>query len=146
ALLLWLKKTERKKKGNMMRELTKVFPDKRSLAEVSRMLESLTGQHLCFQQCLLDSEAMLRRQKEHFRSGLLHSADEFKRRVQSLVDDFHTHGPFGSAVSCDDALGQVSNLRGQLNGLKLEESDLRRGLGIFKMEQSPNKEMQALDK
>ncbi|XP_075910822.1 dynein axonemal heavy chain 2-like [Petromyzon marinus] len=115
-------------------------------AEVSRMLESLTAQHLSFQQCLLDSEAMLRRRKEHFRSGLLHSADEFKRRVQSLVDDFHTHGPFSSAVSCGDALGQVCNLRGQLNGLKLEENDLRRGLGIFKMEQAPSKEMQALDK
>ena len=73
-------------------------------------------------------------------------ADEFKKQVGSLLEDFHNNGPFASAMSTDEALGNISAIREQLNALKNQEATLRKGLGIFKIDQPPSKEIAALEK
>ena len=42
---------------------------------------------------------MLKKSKEKFRTGLLVSAEDFKKTVTVLLDDFRTKGPFGSDIS-----------------------------------------------
>ena len=45
------------------------------------MLDQLSGEWVAFQQCLIDSDAMLKKSKEEFKTGLIHSSDEFKKTV-----------------------------------------------------------------
>ena len=62
--------------------------------EVSTMLEALTNEWMEFQQCLIDSDVMLKKYKEKFKTGLIHSSEEFKKNVQTLLEDFTTNGKF----------------------------------------------------
>ncbi|XP_066267393.1 dynein axonemal heavy chain 2-like isoform X1 [Branchiostoma lanceolatum] len=114
--------------------------------ETRQKLEDLSNAWVSFQQCLIDSDAMLKRHKDKFKSGLIASSEEFKKQVANLVDEFSTKGPFSSQAGCDPALEQISAIRQNLNMLKLQENNLRRGLGIFKIEQPPSKEIAGLDK
>ncbi|KAG5853301.1 hypothetical protein ANANG_G00071700 [Anguilla anguilla] len=98
------------------------------------MLANLGGEWVRFQQALLDSEAMLKKNKERFKSSLIVSAEEFKRKMHGVVDDFH-----------ESALEQVSALRSQLETLKEEELTIRHGLAIFKIEQPPSKEVHKME-
>ena len=63
------------------------------------MLDQLSGEWVSFQQCLIDSDAMLKKSKEKFKTGLIHSSDEFKKTVTTLFDEFQNKGPFGSSIS-----------------------------------------------
>ena len=65
------------------------------------MLDELNGEWYAFQQCLMDSDIMLKKSKEKFKSGLLLSAEEFKKTVSILLDDFRNRGPFGSDISTE---------------------------------------------
>lgn len=56
------------------------------------MLESLNGEWLTFQQILLDSEQMLKKHKEKFKTGLIHAADDFKKKAHNLLEDFEVKG------------------------------------------------------
>jgi dynein heavy chain len=49
----------------------------------------------------MDSDVMLKKSKEKFKSGLLLSAEEFKKTVSMLVDDFRNRGPFNSDISTE---------------------------------------------
>jgi hypothetical protein len=51
-----------------------------------------------------------------------------------------------NACCLQEALEQVAAIRVQLNALKEQEQQLRRGLGIFKIDQPPSKEIAALEK
>ncbi|KAG9346625.1 hypothetical protein JZ751_006936 [Albula glossodonta] len=113
--------------------------------DVQEMLENLNGEWMKFQQVLLDSAVMLRKNKEKFRSSLIVSAEEFKRKMHATVDEFHESGPFSSAMTSVVALGQVSSLRVQLEALKEEELTIRHGLAIFKIEQPPSKEVHGME-
>ena len=84
--------------------------------------------------------------QEKFKTGLLAQSEEFKKQVGSLMDDFHIKGPFASSHSSDHALQNINNNRQQLNTLKEQEQQLRRGLGIFKIEQPTSKEIAQLEK
>uniref|UniRef100_F7HBY3 Dynein axonemal heavy chain 2 n=1 Tax=Macaca mulatta TaxID=9544 RepID=F7HBY3_MACMU len=55
---------------------------------VLEMLDSLNGEWVVFQQTLLDSEQMLKKYKEKFKTGLIHSADDFKKKAHTLLEDF----------------------------------------------------------
>ena len=44
---------------------------------------------------------MLKKSKEKFKSGLLLSAEELKKTVSMLVDEFHNRGPFNSDISTE---------------------------------------------
>lgn len=63
------------------------------------MLDELSGEWYAFQQCLIDSDVMLKKSKEKFKTGLLVSAEEFKKTVAVLMDDFRGKGPFSSSIS-----------------------------------------------
>lgn len=68
-------------------------------SQVQEMLDQLSGEWVAFQQCLIDSDAMLKKSKEKFKTGLIHSSEEFKKTVSTLFDEFHNRGPFSSSVS-----------------------------------------------
>lgn len=63
------------------------------------MLDQLNGEWMSFQQCLLDSDVMLKKSKEKFKTGLIHSSEEFKKTVNTLFDDFQVKGPFSSSIA-----------------------------------------------
>lgn len=77
---------------------------------------------------------------------MLHSAEEFKKTVTNLVDDFESNGPFTPHVSVANALEFVSGMHQQLNQLKTQEESIRRGLNIFKIDQPPSNVIVALEK
>jgi dynein heavy chain len=114
--------------------------------ETRDTLENLNNEWMVFQQSLIDADGMLKKHKEKFRSGLLHDAEELKRTVAALCEDFATKGPFTSAVAVSEALDFVQQIRTQLANLKLQEAQVRRGLAIFKIEHPPSREVQNLDK
>ena len=62
------------------------------------------------------------------------------------MEEFVTKGPFTSNISTEEALQSVEAIRAQLTALKDQEQQLRRGLGIFKIDQPPSKEITALEK
>ncbi|XP_042138199.1 dynein axonemal heavy chain 2 isoform X2 [Peromyscus maniculatus bairdii] len=113
---------------------------------VLEMLESLNGEWVSFQQILLDSEQMLKRHKEKFKTGLIHSADDFKKKAHNLLEDFEVKGPFTSAVGHTAALDQIAQVRAMLMAMREEENNLRSNLGIFKIEQPASKDLQNLEK
>lgn len=56
------------------------------------MLEKLNGEWVTFQQILLDSEQMLKKHKEKFKTGLILSADDFKKKAHNLLEEFELKG------------------------------------------------------
>uniref|UniRef100_F7E952 Dynein axonemal heavy chain 2 n=1 Tax=Callithrix jacchus TaxID=9483 RepID=F7E952_CALJA len=113
---------------------------------VLEMLDSLSGEWVVFQQTLLDSEQMLRKHKEKFKTGLIHSADDFKKKAHTLLEDFEFKGPFTSNVGHMSALEQITQVRAMLMAMREEENSLRANLGLFKIEQPPSKDLQNLEK
>ncbi|XP_032136290.1 dynein heavy chain 2, axonemal isoform X3 [Sapajus apella] len=113
---------------------------------VLEMLDSLNGEWVVFQQTLLDSEQMLRKYKEKFKTGLIHSADDFKKKAHTLLEDFEFKGPFTSNVGHMSALEQITQVRAVLMAMREEENSLRANLGLFKIEQPPSKDLQNLEK
>ncbi|KAJ7313214.1 hypothetical protein JRQ81_004493, partial [Phrynocephalus forsythii] len=114
--------------------------------EVLQLLGDLNSEWLSFQQCLLDSEVMLKKHKEKFKTGLIHCADDFKKKAQNLLLDFGSNGPFTSAISAETALDQIAAMRQLLASLKEEENTLRSNLGIFKIDQPASKDLQKLER
>uniref|UniRef100_H2ZI79 Dynein axonemal heavy chain 2 n=1 Tax=Ciona savignyi TaxID=51511 RepID=H2ZI79_CIOSA len=114
--------------------------------ETQTMLESLGKEWVDFQQCIIDSETMLKKNKEKFKTGLLSQAEEFRKRVNGLTSDFFQQGPFSSQFTSPDAIEVIAQFKKNIGDLKLEEVKLRRGLGLFKIEQQPSKELTNLDK
>ena len=76
--------------------------------------------------------------QEKFKSGLLHSAEDFKRTVTQTVMHFDKNGPFSDSSTVEEAMEFISRMRGELSELKMSESNIRRGLNIFKIEQPPS--------
>uniref|UniRef100_G1NZY7 Dynein axonemal heavy chain 2 n=1 Tax=Myotis lucifugus TaxID=59463 RepID=G1NZY7_MYOLU len=113
---------------------------------VLEMLNSLNGEWVIFQQTLLDSEQMLKKHKEKFKTSLIHSADDFKKKAHNLLEEFGTKGPFTSSVGHQTALDQIAQMRAMLNAMRDEENTLRANLGIFKIEQPASKDLQNLEK
>ncbi|XP_058251926.1 dynein axonemal heavy chain 2 isoform X2 [Hemibagrus wyckioides] len=113
--------------------------------DIQKMLEALNGEWVWFQQVLIDSNIMLKKHKEQFKSGLLFSAEEFKKKTESVMHDFTITGPFSSNVSSGEALEYISLLKAQLESLKEEESTIRHGLGVFMIDQPSSKDIQSLE-
>ncbi|KAF3697610.1 Dynein heavy chain 2, axonemal Axonemal beta dynein heavy chain 2 Ciliary dynein heavy chain 2 [Channa argus] len=127
---------------------------------VQDMREMLNGEWVWFQQVLIDSEIMLQKHKEKFKNSFILSSEEFKKKIQATLQEFNSTGetqsliplnaltpsPFDSALSPESALKQIEEKHIQLETLKKEESTIRHGLGFFKVEQSPSKSIQALEK
>ena len=84
--------------------------------------------------------------QEKFKSGLLHSAEDFKKTVANLAEEFSVKGPFTAAVPISEAMEFISNMRDQLVQLKLQEANIRKGLNIFKIDQPPSHIIQSMEK
>ena len=84
--------------------------------------------------------------QEKFRTNLLHSAEDFKKTVSNMVEDFETKGPFTAAVPIVDAMEFISSMRAQLAQLKIQEAGIRKGLNIFKIDQPPSHLIQTVEK
>jgi len=84
--------------------------------------------------------------QEKFKSGLLAQSEEFKKQVHNLLDEFATKGPFTSNITTEEAMSNVQAIRDQLNALKKQEQDIKKGLNIFKIDQPPSKEIANLEK
>ena len=72
------------------------------------MLDQLNGEWVSFQQCLIDSDAMLKKSKEKFKTGLIHSSEDFKKTVTTLFDEFQNKGPFSSSISVKEVCKNMS--------------------------------------
>ena len=59
-------------------------------------LDDLGNEWQTFATSLHDSDIMLKKHKDKFKAGLLHSAEEYKKSVSVLVDEFNQKGPFNS--------------------------------------------------
>ncbi|XP_051578639.1 dynein axonemal heavy chain 2 [Myxocyprinus asiaticus] len=113
---------------------------------VLELLEALNGEWVWFQQVVIDSDIMLKKHKDTMKSSLILSSEEFKKKTQSALQSYNNTGPFGSGVTPDSALQQVSVLRAQLDALKEEEESIRHGCNIFKIEQPTSKDILTLEK
>ena len=69
------------------------------LCQVLDKFTSLPHIFSAFRQCLVDSDGMLKKHKEKFRTGLLQDAEDFKRTVNDLVETFESSGPFTSEAT-----------------------------------------------
>ncbi|KAM4675882.1 dynein axonemal heavy chain 2 [Discoglossus pictus] len=113
---------------------------------VLQTLSGLNGEWLSFQQCIIDSESMLKKSKEKFKTSLLQSSEEFKKKAHSLLEDFASNGPFSSSVGCDAAQEQINLTRQMMIAMKEEENTIRSGLVMFKVEQPSFKDLNVLEK
>uniref|UniRef100_A0A4W5S1A9 Uncharacterized protein n=1 Tax=Hucho hucho TaxID=62062 RepID=A0A4W5S1A9_9TELE len=59
---------------------------------VHEMLEALNGEWVWFQQVVIDSDIMLKKHKDKFKSSLIFSAEEFKKKMQITVQTFSSSG------------------------------------------------------
>ncbi|KAF6017599.1 hypothetical protein EB796_024080 [Bugula neritina] len=114
--------------------------------EIQATLDGLGAEWTKFTEALVESEGMLKKYKEKFKTSLLGQAEDFKKQVHSLVDNFKKDGPFSASLACPEALEKVATFKDQVTSLKDQEAQIRRGLGIFKIEQPPNKDIATLDK
>ncbi|XP_065644391.1 dynein axonemal heavy chain 2 isoform X2 [Hydra vulgaris] len=113
--------------------------------EVQEQLQMLGSAWISFQQCLIDSEIMLKKSKDRFRSALLLQAEEFKKSVNALVDEFALRGPFTSKTFVGEALASIKAFKQQTDVEKAEEKSLQNGLQIFKIEHQSSKLLQLLE-
>ncbi|XP_062849650.1 dynein axonemal heavy chain 2 [Trichomycterus rosablanca] len=114
--------------------------------DVQEKLGALNAEWVWFQQVLIDSDIMLRNHKDKFKRDLIFSAEEFKKKIQTTVQDFNSTGPFGSNVSSETALEQISLLQAKLLTLREEDGTIQQGLGIFNIEQPTSDDIQILEK
>ncbi|KAJ0006370.1 hypothetical protein NQD34_013643, partial [Periophthalmus magnuspinnatus] len=114
--------------------------------EVLDLREVLNEEWVWFQQALIDCDATLQKDKEKFKHSLMISFEEFKKKIQSVIQDFNSTGPFESVLSCEMALRVVEQHRALLEVLKQEENIIIGGLGFFTIEQLPSKSIIALEK
>ncbi len=62
------------------------------------------------------------------------------------MDHFDTKGPFTNSVSIPDAMKFIAHMRSELAQLKTNETNIRRGLNIFKIDQPPSHLIVTMDK
>lgn len=110
------------------------------------MLKSLPNKWELYNQALVDAEEMLKKNKERFKAKLLQQSEEFKKSVSDLMSDFKSKGPFSADYKPDEALKLIEELHAKMNGLKDEEQELRKGLGIFKIDHAFSKDIQNVEK
>lgn len=114
--------------------------------EVQEQLQTLGPSWIAFQQCLIDADSMLKKSKEKFRSGLLASAEDFKKSVNNLEDEFALRGPVNAKTFVNEALAATKAFSLEVETLKAQEATIRKGLNIFKIEQQQSKALQSVEK
>ncbi|KAJ3206517.1 Dynein heavy chain 2, axonemal [Entophlyctis luteolus] len=112
--------------------------------EEKRQLESLTTAWAAMQQTMVDADKMLQESKSKFKADLLGSVDEFTKSMLSVREEFSSKGPFSSQFGVEKALKAIAEYRQMMQNASEQEANLQRGLNVFKLEQSPNKEISAI--
>ncbi len=56
------------------------------------MREALNGEWVLFQRVLIDSDNMLQEHKEKFKSRLILSFEDFKKKIQTTLEEFNSTG------------------------------------------------------
>uniref|UniRef100_A0A3P8VN13 Dynein axonemal heavy chain 2 n=1 Tax=Cynoglossus semilaevis TaxID=244447 RepID=A0A3P8VN13_CYNSE len=112
---------------------------------VQDLHEVIDGEWVWFQQVLIDSDITLQKHKEKFRSNLVVSSEDLKKKIQAAVVEFH-RTPFDGSLTPESGLKEISLLHSQLEALKQEEITMIDGLGFFKIEQPPSKSIRTLEK
>ncbi len=88
---------------------------------------------------------MLKKNKEKFKAKLLQQSEEFKKNVTDLLAQFNSKGPFSADQASDEAMRFIADLEVSLNKLKDEEIELRKGLGIFKIDHAFSKDIRTVE-
>lgn len=60
--------------------------------QVQEMREVLNGEWVSFQQVLIDSDIMIKKHKEKFKSSSILSSEQLKRRTEDAVQEFNSTG------------------------------------------------------
>lgn len=84
--------------------------------------------------------------QEQFKTGLMNASEELKQEAAKAVEEFTTKGPFTSDKSPKEALASIAEFRAMLNALKEQEETIRKGLGMFKIDQPLSKDLQFMEK
>lgn len=84
--------------------------------------------------------------QEQFKTGLMNASEELKKEAAKAVEEFTTKGPFTSDKSPKEALASIAEFRAMLNALKEQEETIRKGLGMFKIDQPLSKDLQFMEK
>lgn len=114
--------------------------------DVRTMHEQLDPEWSRFLQVLQESELMLKKHKDKFKTGLLQQSDEFKKTASAMLADFTSNGPFSAKLSPTDALSAIAKLKEQLALMKQQEAQIKAGLSIFKIDQPASKDLLALER
>ena len=76
----------------------------------------------------------------------MNASEELKKDAAKAVEEFTTKGPFTSDKSPKEALASIAEFRAMLNALKEQEETIRKGLGMFKIDQPLSKDLQFMEK
>ncbi|XP_054907024.1 dynein axonemal heavy chain 2 isoform X1 [Poeciliopsis prolifica] len=114
--------------------------------KVQVMRENLNDKWIWFQQVLINSDAALLKDKEKFKTGLIRSFEDFKKKIDIALQEFSIKGPFHSTLSFETAMKQIEEHRTQLEALKQEQNTIISGLAFFRIEQPPCKFIMAMEK
>ncbi|XP_063712783.1 dynein axonemal heavy chain 2-like isoform X4 [Symsagittifera roscoffensis] len=109
--------------------------------ETREKLDNLSNHYLLFQQALQEAETIIKKAKDRFKSDLISSAEEYKRKVAQFVADFYSNGPFSEEWTAGNALDKIQSYRDTIASTRVDETRIRKGLAIFKIEQPPSKEI-----
>ncbi|KAJ3399250.1 Dynein heavy chain 2, axonemal, partial [Chytridiales sp. JEL 0842] len=69
------------------------------------------------------------------------AVDDFAKSLASLKEEFGFKGPYNASIGADKALKTIAEYRGIIKSALNQESNLKKGLAVFKMEQPPSKEI-----
>ena len=73
-------------------------------------------------------------------------ADDLKKDAAKMVEEFNTTAPFSADFSPEQALSMIADMRAKVAAMKAQEAEIRKGLGMFKIDQPPNRELQMLER
>ncbi|KAI9197259.1 dynein heavy chain and region D6 of dynein motor-domain-containing protein [Polychytrium aggregatum] len=113
--------------------------------EEKMLLETLQPAWVKFQQMIVESEKLLQESKLRFKADLLYSVDEFQKGITAMRDEFVSKGPFNASYGVDRALKAIAEYRALIQTATSQEKNLAKGLAVFRMEQAPSKEIDAMN-
>ncbi|KAJ3242061.1 Dynein heavy chain 2, axonemal [Chytriomyces hyalinus] len=109
--------------------------------EEKRQLESLPAAWAAMQVAMGEADKMLQESKSKFKSDLLSSVEDFSKGMASVREEFSTKGPFSAQYGVDKALKAIAEYKQMMQNAAEQESNLQKGLRVFKLEQPPSKEI-----
>jgi dynein heavy chain len=111
--------------------------EKKRLAELPLAWEQ-------FQDMLVVAEKQYQESKSKFKNDMLTASDDFNRFVSNFNEDFNTKGPFSYGIGTESALKSIEEYKKILANTFNQEKTLKKGLAVFKIEQSPSKDLEVI--